>query len=297
MIILVLLASRIDYEGFFKNLLNLTYLHISGALFFLILQSFVVSKRWLVIISKLSKPVPYLAILKTHYLSLSSSLVLPNLVAEPAVKAYLLKKYKVPISETITSVVLDKLFVLLGLSTLSIAAFPFIYLFYPDTQEWLYVYLIFLLILVSLAMILRLDSARSFIKQNRYFNRIPEKYINAVGYLLFDKKMLISCMLLSFISQAFAICSVFILSLPMEPGLAFYQCILLMPPVMLLTAIPIAFNGWGVRELAMIYVLGFASITPEAALALSVQFGTIGLLLWSMGILFWIPIRRDHENT
>jgi len=66
----------------------------------------------------------------------------------------------------------------------------------------------------------------------------------------------------------------------------------------LATAIPIAFNGWGVRELAMIYVLGFVNISSEAALALSVQFGTIGLLLWSIGLFFWIPIKgKDYEDT
>jgi glycosyltransferase 2 family protein len=292
-----LVVSSIDYQGFFKNLLNLTYYHILGALFFLILQSFVVSKRWMVIISKLSKPISYRKILRTHYLSLSSSLVLPNLVAEPAVKAYLLKKQNVPISDVITSVVMDKLFVLIGLASLSIATFPSILLLYSDTMKWFYPYIIVLSGLPLIAYLVRSKSVKSHINRNRFFKRIPEKYLDAAKYMVFDKKISLPCLALSFASQGLAICSVFILSLPMEPSLTFYQCILLMPPVMLLTAMPIAFNGWGVRELAMIYVLGFANITAEAALALSVQFGTIGLLLWSMGLLFWIPTGRNHEDT
>ena len=41
----------------------------------------------------------------------------------------------------------------------------------------------------------------------------------------------------------------------------------------------------------MIYFLGFANVPSETALALSVQFGIIGVLLWSIGLLFWLRLR------
>jgi hypothetical protein len=74
----------------------------------------------------------------------------------------------------------------------------------------------------------------------------------------------------------------------MEFNLTFWQCVLLMPPVMLATTLPVSFNGWGVRELAMIYVLKSANIPSGTALALSIQFGIIGILLWTIGLIFWI---------
>lgn len=293
-----LVLSQIEFHDFSRKLLNLSPFHIIGALLFLILQSFIVSTRWMMIVKKISRPIAYGKILKAHYLSLSSSLILPNIVAEPAVKAYLLKKDNVPISDTISSVIIDKLFVLIGLSSLTIAVSPSIFFLYPETRHWLYIYVLLVTFLLLSQLLIRLDLVGRLFGKKRVLRDKFEKYVNTFKYLLFDEQLIIPCLSLSFISQLFAICAVFILTLPMDPGLSFYQCVLLMPPVMLATAVPIAFNGWGVRELAMIYVLGFANISSEAALALSIQFGTIGLLLWSIGLIFWIPVKgKDYEGT
>lgn len=287
-----------EFRNFSRNLVNLSLLHITGALILLILQSAVVARRWMIIVKKIAKPVSYLNIIKAHFLSLSSSLVLPNIVAEPAVKAYLLKQYEVPVSDAITSVIMDKLFVLLGLFGLTILVSPCIFLLYPETQNWLYVYLLVITFLLLTHLMVKLDLAGKLIGKDTGIGEKYKKYANAIRYLLFDRDIIVPCLFLSFASQALAISSVFVLSLPMEPGLTYYQCLLFMPPVMFVTAFPIAFNGWGIRELAMVYMLGFANISTEAALALSIQFGTIGLLLWSIGLVFWIPVKgKGNEST
>jgi glycosyltransferase 2 family protein len=297
-IIFTLVFTQVDFHAFSKNLFNLSFSHILGALICLILQSAIVAKRWGVIVKKLARPVPYMNILMVNFRSLSSSLVLPNIIAEPAVKAYLLKEYDVPVADAITSVIIDKLFVLIGLLSLTILIGPCIFFLYPETQIWLHFYLLIIVILILANIIFRLKLTSRLPGKMIDILEKYKKYIDALKYMLFDKEITLPCLMLSFFSQAMAICAVFILSLVMEPGLTFVQCVLFMPPVMFVTALPIAFNGWGVRELAMVYMLGFANVQSEAALALSVQFGTIGLLLWSIGLIFWIPVmRKGNENT
>ena len=297
-IFFILVFTQVDFHAFSRNLFNLSFLHILGAFIFLILQSAIVAKRWGVIVKKIARPVPYVNILIVNFRSLSSSLVLPNIIAEPAVKAYLLKEYEVPVVDAITSVIIDKLFVLIGLLSLTILVGPCIFFLYPETQNWLHFYLLIIVILIFTNITFKLKLTSRFPgKINKILEKY-KKYADALKYMLFDREITLPCLLLSFLSQTMAICAVFILSLAMDPGLTFVQCALFMPPVMFATALPIAFNGWGVRELAMIYMLGFANVQSEAALALSVQFGTIGLLLWSIGLIFWIPVmRKGNENT
>ena len=48
------------------------------------------------------------------------------------------------------------------------------------------------------------------------------------------------------------------------------DCVLLMPPIMLLAAVPVSIAGWGVREGVMVGALSMVGIGTEPALALSV---------------------------
>ncbi len=281
----------------YDQLVALSPVQVVLALLLLVLQSLVVSSRWMMILAKTSLPVPYLMVLRAHYLSLSSSLILPNVVAEPAVKAYFLKKYNVPVSEAVTSVIIDKLFVLIGLFGLTMMTAPLILITYPQTRDWLHVYILVIISMLLLQIILYTGILHNFrdLKLKSITNL--KKHLDVFKRVIFDKNLSLPGFMLSLLSQFFAICSVYVLSLTMDPGLSFYQCLLFMPPVMLATAIPIAFNGWGIRELAMIYVLGFVNISSEAAFVLSVQFGTIGLMLWSIGLLLWIPVKREESKS
>jgi glycosyltransferase 2 family protein len=296
--IIILLSINVDLDDFLERLTDLNLYQILGALFFLILQSFVVSKRWQAVLAKISYTVPYTKILRTHYLSLSSSIILPNLIAEPAIKAFFLKRLNVPVSGTIRSVVIDKLLMLFGLLGLTLLVAPLVIFFYPATLPWAYLYMLIVFLLVFLRLIMHTGILNAIKNIELEFFKKYYKYLDKAKLLFTDDQLIIQALLLSFLSQFFAICSVYILSLSMDPGLSMIDCMLLMPPVMLATAIPVAFNGWGIRELAMIYVLGFASISSESAFALSVQFGTIGLLMWSIGLLMWIPVKiGDNESV
>jgi uncharacterized membrane protein YbhN (UPF0104 family) len=55
--------------------------------------------------------------------------------------------------------------------------------------------------------------------------------------------------------------------------------LLLAPLVTMVTSVPISIGGWGVREGAMVTALGFMAIQPAIALAISIQFGLIMLVV------------------
>lgn len=64
--------------------------------------------------------------------------------------------------------------------------------------------------------------------------------------------------------------------------------LLLIPPVILIAAIPVSIAGWGVREGAMIAAFTFAGLPTDDALAISVLFGAGSFAIGAMGGLVWI---------
>ena len=52
----------------------------------------------------------------------------------------------------------------------------------------------------------------------------------------------------------------------------------LFPAIAIVSALPISVGGWGVREGAMIVVLGLLGVAPENALAISIVYGLLGMV-------------------
>jgi uncharacterized membrane protein YbhN (UPF0104 family) len=63
---------------------------------------------------------------------------------------------------------------------------------------------------------------------------------------------------------------------------------------LLMSMLPISFGGWGVREIAFVYLLGAAGVSAEAALSLSIAFGLLRVLLGLIGGLTWVVINDEH---
>ncbi|MEX0645170.1 MAG: lysylphosphatidylglycerol synthase transmembrane domain-containing protein [Parvularculaceae bacterium] len=70
-----------------------------------------------------------------------------------------------------------------------------------------------------------------------------------------------------------------------------------MVPIALLVAmIPISLGGWGVREASFIHFLGLAGLSPEIALAISLAFGLLRLVIGAVGGIIWVIARAEHYS-
>jgi uncharacterized membrane protein YbhN (UPF0104 family) len=77
-------------------------------------------------------------------------------------------------------------------------------------------------------------------------------------------------------------------------GIGVVECLVLVPPVILLTILPISLAGWGVRELGMISALGYAGVSSADALLISITFGVLIALVSLPG--GWLWLTRKHRQ-
>lgn len=68
--------------------------------------------------------------------------------------------------------------------------------------------------------------------------------------------------------------------------------LILIPPVMLISMIPVSIGGWGIREGTMVVAFGYAGIEPSQALAVSVLLGISTLAVGAAGGIIWLAERQ-----
>jgi glycosyltransferase 2 family protein len=69
---------------------------------------------------------------------------------------------------------------------------------------------------------------------------------------------------------------------------SFGQIFQLIPPVMLITTLPISIAGWGVREATMGLAFGYAGLVTNDGINVSLLFGALSFVVGAFGGLVWI---------
>ncbi|MDD5240727.1 MAG: lysylphosphatidylglycerol synthase transmembrane domain-containing protein [Sulfuricella sp.] len=86
--------------------------------------------------------------------------------------------------------------------------------------------------------------------------------------------------------------AVFILAMGLNIRVGLLDCLLLMPPVMLISMLPISIAGWGLRESAMVIALAIVGVPASDALAISIVFGAVGMLASFPGAVVWLHAKK-----
>ena len=87
------------------------------------------------------------------------------------------------------------------------------------------------------------------------------------------------------------------LAAAMQLPVTFADCVLLVPPVILVTIVPVSIAGWGVREGAMVVAFGFIGVPPSAAFAVSVLFGLTLAVASLPGSVLWLASGYKVKNV
>ncbi|MEZ5582684.1 MAG: lysylphosphatidylglycerol synthase domain-containing protein [Candidatus Competibacteraceae bacterium] len=105
---------------------------------------------------------------------------------------------------------------------------------------------------------------------------------------------------LGVLSNLLVVAGIYVLGVSVGLSLTVGQYLGLIPAVILCTVVPISIAGWGLRESAMVVLLGNAGISTEMALVVSVWFGLTLILAALPGGLIWLiekPIRRGQQKA
>lgn len=186
---------------------------------------------------------------------------LPGLVGGDAVKVYYMYKQAGMGAEAVASVFMDRYLGYAALMLLGLLAYPFGMGYFSDTWiTWLLpalvaAFAISSVMLFGLEMGKRFESLRKIYGYFRiYLSRKPAM-AKAVG--------------LGLMVHSASAMMVFVLSRGMGEDISLFTLLVFIPIISTLAALPLSLGGIGIREAAMVLLLGTLGISPEHATALS----------------------------
>jgi len=86
-------------------------------------------------------------------------------------------------------------------------------------------------------------------------------------------------LLLSLATHLLGVLLIYELARALAVPMSFFQCMVIVPPTLLVSAVPISLGGWGVREGALAAGFALVGASAEAGVATSVLFGLTGPLI------------------
>ncbi|MDQ7068622.1 MAG: lysylphosphatidylglycerol synthase domain-containing protein [Sulfurimonas sp.] len=127
---------------------------------------------------------------------------------------------------------------------------------------------------------------------NIKFLNLFVRLANRLNALYASRLLLIKHISISVIVHFFSVLTMYALSLALSLELSFQTLLIAVPPVFLLTIVPISLAGWGVREGAMIGIFMLVGADQTKVLAMSILYGLLLILSATPGAYFWIKSKK-----
>ena len=288
----------IDVTSILHTLVHQRPLPLALATLMVVLQIVVGAERWRILLKGISNhhaTLPIVAVHKVYYSSIFFNNCMPGTLGGDVMRAWLAKALPISFGLKIFSIVLDRLFALTGLVILAVITLPFVE--HPVAK------LAFAVgVLIVVGAVVGLAVMR---KVRRFIGRWHERkaihtiiqFINTIEHLIHHPRYASLALFYGVLSQAIHSITVYYVADSMGVNIGVIPMLALIPLVVLITIIPISIGGWGLREASMIGILSSMGVSSVAALTISIEMGTLAILVGALGGIPWILQKKKVLAT
>lgn len=282
--IFYLLFCYIDFHRLVDILLLSHGGYILIALIMQLASTLLAAYRWQLIMNRLSfrESTPFYV--RSYFKGSFFNQVLPGSIGGDAVRIIDLVRRGYEKKEALYGVFVDRVVGLVGLLVLNLAANNLLPNHFPD---WLFL-IIDLITLGGIAgfvVMMNLDRF-TFLRGIKGLDLLHRLGVR-LKKLYVSNALLLKHILISVIVHLFSVLAIFFLALSVDLKGGLEIFLIAVPPVFLLTIVPISLAGWGVREGAMVGILTLAGLAQTKILAVSILYGLLLILSALPGAWFW----------
>jgi len=268
------------------NLASLGWIGMAIAMTFL--QIFVGVLRWREISAECGAPLATRQAMRFNLIGTFFNQTLPSSIGGDAVRLWLVARGGAGWRAATFSIFVDRAIGLIALAVIIVASLPWSYRLIGDANGRS------ALLFVDFA---ALAGGAGFL----ILGRLPWPWLNRwwgthhlhacsviANRVIFSRKHGPAIAVLSVLVHVLAVVIAWCVVQSIAAQVAFGQIFQLVPPVMLITMLPISIAGWGVREATMGLAFGYAGLMTNEGINISLLYGAVSFIVGGFGGLVWI---------
>ncbi|MCA6121756.1 flippase-like domain-containing protein [Bradyrhizobium sp. WSM 1704] len=273
------LASRIQLE-------SLGWLALAIAITFL--QIFLGVLRWREIGVECGAPLQTSQAMRFNVIGTFFNQTLPSSIGGDAVRLWLVARSGAGWRAATYSIFVDRAVGLIALAVLIAATLPWSYRLISDFHGWTALLLLDLAALGAGFGFLMIGVLPwPWLRQWWATHHIHACAVVA-NRVLFSRAHGLRVAVLSILIHVMAVVIGWCVVQSIAAPVTFGEIFQLLPPVMLITMMPISIAGWGVREATMGLAFGYAGLAANEGVNISLLFGAVSFVVGVFGGLVWI---------
>jgi uncharacterized membrane protein YbhN (UPF0104 family) len=273
------LAKRIDIA-------SLGWIAVAIAVTFL--QIFIGVLRWREIGAECGAPLPTRQAMRFNLIGAFFNQTLPSAIGGDAVRLWLVARGGAGWRAATYSIFVDRAIGLIALAIVIVASLPWSYHLISDPQGRTALLLVDFAALAGGMGFLILGMLQwPWLKRWWGTHHIHACAVIA-NRVIFSRRRGPKVLALSLLVHVLAVVIAWCVVQSIAAPVTFGQIFQVIPPVMLITMLPISIAGWGVREATMGLAFGYAGLVTTEGVNVSLLYGAVSFIVGAFGGLVWI---------
>jgi uncharacterized membrane protein YbhN (UPF0104 family) len=261
---------------------------IAAALMVQAAQVGILAARWQVIVTACGGQLRLGSALRISFIAMFFNSVLPSTVGGDAARVVMLKRGGGGWAVAAYSVLIDRIIGLTALALIVIACLPWTLTLVTEPLARAFLLLIGGGAIAGAVVFIMIGMLRWPLLARFALTRHLAEVSRITWRLCRDLRSVALVGAASFAVQLLTIATVWCLAQSVAASASFALLLFLIPPVLLITTVPVSIAGWGLREGSMIVAFTYAGLAPGDGLIVSVLFGLSTFALGIVGGLIWI---------
>ena len=296
--LLAIVFSRVNFGAVSQTIAQADALPLWLALLLSLAMNVTDAAQWRSVLASLEHRITFKAALAYSFSGSFFGVIGPSSLGVDVFRAAQMRRLGISTEVAIRAVVSSRLVAFVSLLAVIATGLPIAFGFNLSPRDQILLWGTFSTGVASLVGILLLEPIRrrfSFLQRVTIVEKLAD-VSNDLGRALSSGRCRATSLFYATATHVLRLSTFAALAWAFHAWVGFWPLYALIPISLLVAMVPITIGSWGVREISVIFFLGWAGVGAASALSMSVTFGILRLVMAAIGGAAWVLLGSHHYS-